>query len=441
MPHCSDVMENFEQSIGIGTYYTKTPGVGGKLRTFPEDFVVKELCRYPPKNISGRYTIAEVFSKNWETHTLIKELANRLHVSRKRISFAGTKDKRACTTQLMSFAHISKSALEHLSIKDVGLDNIYPSDIPVRIGDLLGNRFEIIIRRLHENNVVHSVEEMVAELETLGGFPNFFGVQRFGVIRPITHLVGRALVQGSLEDAVLLYIGHPMQGESELVFQLRQQLDETRDFAKALHEYPEELNFERAILNKLVVDPNDFIGAFQELPKNLQTMFINAYQSYLFNKILSERIRRNLPINKAVVGDVVLPVRKGLITSEPIPVTSANIDKVNHQVLKQKAYVSGILVGSNTCFAQGEMGEIEHRIVDEEGIDYRDFIIPDIPYLSSSGTRRALLAPLQILKWKIQSDKESENNKLLWLKFDLLKGCYATSVLRELMKSQDIQNY
>ena len=51
----------------------------------------------------------------------------------------------------------------------------------------------------------------------------------------------------------------------------------------------------------------------KELPKNLLTMFVYAYQSYLFNKILSERIKKNLPLNKAVVGDIILPIRKDII--------------------------------------------------------------------------------------------------------------------------------
>ena len=71
--------------------------------------------------------------------------------------------------------------------------------------------------------------------------------------------------------------------------------------------YPNQLNYEKAILNKLVVDSKDFVGSLKELPKNLLTMFVYAYQSYLFNKILSERIKRKLLINRAIVGDIVLP--------------------------------------------------------------------------------------------------------------------------------------
>ena len=59
------------------------------------------------------------------------------------------------------------------------------------------------------------------------------------------------------------------------------------------------------MLNKLVVDSEDFIGALKELPKNLLTMFVYAYQSYLFNKKLSRRIQKKLTLNAAVVGDII----------------------------------------------------------------------------------------------------------------------------------------
>jgi tRNA pseudouridine13 synthase len=194
------------------------------------------------------------------------------------------------------------------------------------------------------------------------------------------------------------------------------------------------------MLNKLVVDSEDFVGAFKELPKNLLTMFIFAYQSYLFNKILSRRIQRKLPINAAVVGDVILPVRKDVIDGG-ISVTESNIEKVNKQIYKGKAFVSAILLGSDSKFSEGEMGEIEHKIIDEEKIDLRDFIIPDVPYLSSKGSRRPILSNVKDLDFKLIDDDINKGKHSLKLKFELSKGCYATSLLREFMKTDDIRKY
>jgi tRNA pseudouridine13 synthase len=201
------------------------------------------------------------------------------------------------------------------------------------------------------------------------------------------------------------------------------------------------LNFEKAMLNKLIQSPNDFIGAFRELPKNLLMMFVNAYESLMFNRMLSERLRHNLPVHRAIVGDIISPVRKNVVSHEFIPVRESNIQKVNAQISKGKAVVTGLLVGSDAVFAEGEMGEIEHAVVESEKIDPRDFIIPEIPFLSSSGSRRPLLALLPSLEWTLHGDELQEGTQALTLRFDLQKGCYATSLLREVMKSNDSRNY
>jgi tRNA pseudouridine13 synthase len=432
---------DFEHQIGIDTYFINEPGIGGKLRVRIDDFHVTELFLYPPKKDLGHFTIAEVSARNWETNTLVHEIADRLHFSQRRISFAGNKDKRAWSTQLMSFERVSPENLSQLNIKDISFNNIYQSDVPVRIGDLLGNRFEITVRNIDAALVPEQIKKLVTPIVTWGGFPNFYGIQRFGIIRPITHLVGKHIIQNDFEKAAMMYIAHPMIGENEVTYSLREELEKTRDYAKAFHTYPDVLNFEKAMLNKLLQNPNDFIGAFKELPKNLLTMFVNAYESFIFNKILSERIQRKIPIHHAIIGDIIYPVRKNVVTNDVIPVRETNLDKVNIQISKKKAVVSGLLIGCDTIFAEGEMGEIEHAVIESEKIDPRDFIIPDIPFLSSSGSRRPLLALVPTLEWNLHVDELHEENQALTLRFELQKGCYATSLLREFMKSNDPKNY
>jgi tRNA pseudouridine13 synthase len=435
------MIPDFERNIGIGAHFVQEPGIGGKLRVHIDDFRVTELFLYPPKKENGIFTIAEVSASNWETHTLVQELANRLHVSQRRISFAGTKDKRAVSTQLMSFDRISPDRLSQVSIKDVTLKNMYQSDIPVRIGNLIGNHFDITIRNIDDSVTLPQIKTMMSPIEQFGGFPNYYGIQRFGIIRPITHLVGKYIVQGDFEKAVMTYIAHPMETEDEVTYALRADLEATRDYSKAFHSFPDSLHFEKAILNKLIQTPTDFAGALQELPKNLLLMFINAYESVLFNRILTERIRRKIPIHQAIVGDIVSPVRKTIVTEEFIPVTEANLEKVNTQISRKKAVVTGLLLGYSAIFADGIMGDIEHGVFEAEKIDSRDFIIPEVPYLSSSGSRRGLFALISQFSYTLQTDDFFQGRKSLTLQFDLQKGCYATALLREIMKSTDPKNY
>jgi len=431
-----------EKNIGIDVFYTKTKGTGGKLRFTPDDFVVDEISVYPPISQDGLYTIAEVSAKNWETNLLIRELARSLRISRSRISFSGTKDKRATTKRLMSFMQVPPESLTKLKIRNVEIKNVYKSDRPVRIGDHIGNAFSIIIRNINEEVTLDDINETISSLLSIGGFPNFYGVQRFGIMRPLTHLIGRYIISGDFERAVMTYIAEPVEGEDEKTYNLRKRLKESLDFQEALQSYPDGLIFEKAILNRLIQKPDDFINALNVLPRNLLTMFVYAYQSYLFNRILSERIKKGLPLNQATIGDIVVPISQGMVDEDyRVNVTPSNIDKINKQINRGRACVTGLLIGYNVSFAEGEMGEIERSVVDDEGIDPRDFIVPELPFLSSTGSRRSLLARLRNLRYEYTDDELNQGKKTLRLEFTLDKGCYATSLLREIMKADDIRGY
>ena len=69
-----------------------------------------------------------------------------------------------------------------------------------------------------------------------------------------------------------------------------QRFSATRDPAPALHALPVQMNYERAMLHHLVERPGDYAGALQVLPPKLLSMFVSAFQSYLFNLALSRRL-------------------------------------------------------------------------------------------------------------------------------------------------------
>ena len=163
-------------------------------------------------------------------------------------------------------------------------------------------------------------------------------------------------------------------------------------------------------------------------------MFVHAYQSYLFNKILSERIRRGISIKEPQVGDLVLPLNKLNLPDHdnPILVTNDNLDKSLRNAREKKAFVSGLLYGTKSVFADGMMGEIEREIITRENIAKIDFQIVGLREASSKGTRRELLA---LCKDLIIEASDSEAR----FRFALNKGCYATALLREFMKADPSQ--
>src|SRR2546422_11725586 len=107
-----------ESIVGISQYATSAPGLGGRIKASAEDFIVDEVSMDLPRSEAGRYTAARLRTRNWETNRLVRELARRLRISRKRIAFAGTKDRRAVTTQLFQI-DAPPDLLEGLRLKDV----------------------------------------------------------------------------------------------------------------------------------------------------------------------------------------------------------------------------------------------------------------------------------------------------------------------------------
>lgn len=421
-----------EEAIGISVFLTDTPGIGGRLKKEPEDFIVDEIPHDIQAEDGGEYTIAKVRSRNWETNRLVRKFARVLGISRKKIRFAGTKDKRAVTTQYFQFEHPAER-VESISLPDVGIMRVFETNVILEIGDLIGNRFRIVVNdvEMPVDRAFENCQKVRREVLDLGGFPNFFGIQRFGAVRPITHLVGKHIVRGDFREAVLTYVANPIEGEPKEAYDARKKLQEDLDFRQALQQFPEKLSFEKAILNHLVRSEDDFIGGLYQLPDNLLLMFVHAYQSFLFNKILSKRMERRLPLNEPAFGDYVLPLDQyGLPNHDRhILVTHQNLEKVSAQARKGKALVSAVLFGKESVFSEGEMGEIEREAIEEEGLRGKDFLIPKMRKLTSKGTRREILAPLSELG--IEQEEDS-----IVLEFELNKGCYATSLLREFMKAK-----
>jgi tRNA pseudouridine13 synthase len=270
--------------------------------------------------------------------------------------------------------------------------------------------------------------------------PNFFGHQRFGTTRPITHVVGKAIVQGDFEKAVFLFLAEPSANEHPSSRQARSELQSTQDFKQALQTFPRQLRYERLMLNHLVEKPEDFIGAFRRLPIRLQELFVQAYQSYLFNRFLSERIRNGFALNTAEVGDYVVSVeRSGLPMIKTGKIAGAEaLAEANESIKTGRMRVAMPLVGIKQRLSQGTMGQIEKQILEAEGIKTENFRIDAIPKISGRGELRAIVSPTK--NFKLRGTSASADNlkeQQAELEFMLLRGSYATVLLREIMKPKN----
>ena len=379
----------------------------------------------------GRYLVLDVEKTNWDTHHLVHEMARRLRISQKRFGWAGTKDKRAVTSQRISIMNLDESELTKINLPDLKIKVLGRTNRAVGLGDLLGNSFRITIRELCCPDPAARMTGITEEIEKQRGVPNYFGVQRFGDIRPVTHKVGEALARGNIEEAVFIYLALPFPGELDRTREAREKLWVNRDIPAALKEFPEYLHYELAMLNYLVEHPGDYAHSFDVLSVNLKRLFVHAYQSYLFNRILSRRLAAAMPLHRAVVGDVVCFAKDGMPDMDKVQkVTAENLEAIDRLAGRGRAFLTLPLIGFETIMAEGAQGEIERAILREEGISPENFNIPENPDLGSRGTRRAALCPV-----KPQITVEENRAEL---QFVLPKGSYATVVLREYMKSLDV---
>lgn len=333
------------------------PGIGGRIRETMEDFRVEERPRYRPCG-RGEHVYLRVTKRGLSTPDLVKQFASTLGVKARCIGVAGLKDARAVTTQMISVQIFNDESIARLTTDDRVLSI-----------DVLGRHLNRLRTGHHAGNrftlTVRGVHEEAAErvpriLQSLAhrGVPNYFGPQRQGA-HGRNYETGAAL----LRDA-----------------QRRARMSRTQ-----------------------------------------RMWFLNAYQSYFFNKILSARIAT---LDTVMTGDWAMKHANEAC----FQVEHADVEQKRADVFEISP--TGILFGSRVSWASGEPGEIERAVVARLN-ETPESLTRAAADCGFRGERRPLRVRLDELEWSLK-------NGILTLAFALPPGAYATSVLRELMKTDDL---
>jgi len=442
-----------DRLLGIEVYASGTSGVGGVIRGSVDDFVVEEVlvdgskAQISPastKKVLGasleyqRYLLCILVKCNWDTFIAIKNIAKNLGIDQNGIQIAGIKDAKAVTAQYITIENVSMEDAAKVNVKDITVHPVGYVRNPLSLFYLLGNSFTLKIRSIEkeESFVKEQLEQTMLELGCVGGIPNFYGHQRFGTTRPITHLVGKAILKGDFEEAALVFLAKASVDEHPSSRHAREELQSSGNFKLALESFPKQLRFERLMLNYLVDKAGDFAGAFRVLPVKLQMLFVQAYQSFLFNRFLSERVKRGLPLGLATVGDFVVGVeRSGLpMVNVAKTVTVESLSKVNESIASGRLRVALPIVGFKQKLSEGVMGEIEKQVLEEEGVNLDGFRVTSLSKLGGRGSLRTAVTPLNDFKLLDVTKDVNGKNCVVSLSFMLFRGCYATVLLREVMK-------
>ncbi|MBN1329546.1 MAG: tRNA pseudouridine(13) synthase TruD [Candidatus Heimdallarchaeota archaeon] len=409
-----------EQKMGMRFYATKTNGIGGKLRETPLDFRVEEIIpdgriiSIEDKEFSfgpsepGLFTEFILVKKNIESHNALLKITSALNRNINDITIAGTKDKMAYTAQRATIWKVSPEELMQVQISGIKIRSPRTTIYQTYLGDLKGNHFTIRIKDINikSDDLSNHIEAIFHDIKEFNGLPNYFGHQRFGSKRPVSHKIGRFVLLGDLKRAVTEYLTYTSEDESDVMKNVRKILLDTNDPDKALAIIPKSMVFESAILKYLKKHSRDYRGAFNVLPKNLQRMFVHSYQSYIWNMSLSERM---------LLGN--------------------DLHKHNFDLYENNQPVLPI-IGYKTELPDNNLSDYVKELLEIDSIKLKDFEVKVIPSIKFSGSYRNIILKPNNFTYGIE---RNENDKeVVITSFSLPSGSYATVVLREFMKINPI---
>lgn len=385
------------------------PGIGGRIKVHHADFYVQEIPSYLPSG-QGDHTYVTIEKEGLSTFQAIRHIAQALGIDPREVGSAGLKDAHAVTVQTLSLGGVDPARVERLNLPHIRVLAVSRHTNKLKTGHLRGNRFTIRVRDVTESAL--PAAQAILDVLARRGAPNYFGEQRFGV-RGETHLLGRELIRGDDEAFVRCYVGMPHPEESEQVRRARQ-LYEQGDLAASLRAWPGSMAHERRVVQSLLDRPGDLARAVRAIPTKMRRFFVSAYQGALFNRVLASRLDTVDCLQK---GDLAWIHGKGAVFLVRDP------EQEQPRADRLEISPSGPLYGFKLTMAQGAPGELESQILEQEGLSLEDFRVRGIKL---KGARRPLRFPLDEVKaWYDEG---------LMLSFSLPAGCYATTVLAEVMK-------
>ncbi len=386
------------------------PGTGGVLRTEPEDFRVDEIPLYEPAG-EGDHVYFRLWKRGIDTFEAIRRVARALDIPERAIGYAGLKDSRAICTQWVSTDAVDEKALEGLKDERVAVLEVARHKNKLKLGHLRGNRFEIVVRRGDPERAAPILEQLRRQ-----GVPNYFGGQRFGA-RLNGHRCGEAAIRRDYDAFLRLLVGGASKLERDPYLTRARTLFDEGKLDEAYEAMPVRQRVEKKALHALLRfgDPE---RAYYAIPKRMRQMFFSAYQSFLFNRVLEQRLEG---IDRIERGDLAWLHRNGAVFE---------VEDPEAEQLRCDAFEispSGPLFGTKTSMPTGRPGRLEHEVLAETGLGPRDFAVGG--GLNTKGGRRSLRIGIGDLEFETVSESRYR------LRFELPPGSYATSVMREITKT------
>jgi tRNA pseudouridine13 synthase len=396
-------------------------GVGGRIKVRDEDFFVQEIPLYEPSG-EGEHVYCEIQKVGLPTFEAVNRVSRALRVHVRDIGYAGLKDARAVSRQILSIRETTEDAVMGMHVPGLTVQWARRHVNKLRLGHLAGNRFAIKIRDV-EPGVVVKLPEPLNVLRRRG-LPNYFGEQRFGR-RGDNDLLGAALVRGDDRLVLKLLLGSPDPAADDPQTLRAREAYERHDNEAAMQAWPRRSGMERRILARLMKTHKPS-AAVRAVDERLRRLWVSALQSKMFNDVLATRVAAG-NFDRILPGDLACKHENG---------ACFGVDDAAAEQARADAFEispSGPLLGYRmTLPPGGEPLEIEQSVFANAGLGAKDFRSRELGRVK--GARR----PLRVKPADVElAAGVDEHGPHITVAFTLPGGSFATVLLRELMKSDD----
>jgi len=394
-----------------------------KLKRLPEDFQVDELSQVTPT--SGEFALYRLTKQSIGTPEVINAVVERWKIPRRRISYGGLKDKHALTTQFVTVSHGPKKPLSQNSFE---LQYLGQVDRPFTAADIDGNRFTIVLRNMTAEAVERA--QSAAEDVRRDGLPNYFDDQRFGSLGYSGDWIAREWCLGNWERTLWLALADPhpddRSGEKKQKTLLRDLWGRWAECKKAL-----DRSHRRSIVTFLADKESagkliDFRGAFCNVNVDLRGLYLSAFQSALWNRMLDRRLRTNA----ATESIIPFELKSGPVCFVTSPSSPAESDNAPLEDELPMPSARGKL-------DEGPTLDLINSVVAEEGLEKRQLRVkyPRDSFFSKSSRKTVIAIPE--LQFEVSDDELYSKRKKVTLAFDLPRGSYATILVKRLTISTE----
>ncbi|XP_065547543.1 pseudouridylate synthase PUS7L isoform X1 [Lathamus discolor] len=396
------------------------------------------------------YTAFTLQKENLETLEAISFLAAELGVLPSDFSYTGIKDKKAITYQPMVVKKVSPERLKEIGSKmekkGIRIHNVHSACQHLRLGQLKGNHFDIVVRDLKHHShdcsadLKMRISEAMENVETKG-FVNYYGPQRFGQGQNVqTDQIGLALLNEKMVKAVKLLF--TPEDTDDPVNNARRYFLRTEDAKGALVMLPEFKVREKMLLRALHrygVNHEGCTKGWLNIPHSMRIFYVHAYCSKIWNEAASYRLK--IYGSKVVEGDLVFSEEnaENISLNDKVHVVTAAEELANKYSINQVVLP---VVGHSIKYPSNKVGQWYHERLSKDELQMCKFRVSPLQ-LNIPGCYRPILKKVQNLSYffevsekgiKVEDNHLNESKVSLHISFDLDPSCYATVCLREIMK-------